>query len=117
MPDSCGEVLAGSVEPQSVPSTMVSIMDQSLRSKASMDGPAKHCQTLVIKEGSTSKEAAEAGDITRPSKLMATVGRPMPVMPLTMPAIRKMALSRRRKERDSCMPVLKRGRQVHTLWI
>ena len=96
---------------------MVSIMDQSLRSKASMDGPAKHCQTLVMKEGSTSKAAAEAGDITRPSKLMATVGSPMPVMPLTMPATRKVTPIRRRKESDSCMPVLKRGRQAYTMWI
>jgi hypothetical protein len=41
---------------------------------------------LVASEGTTSSIAACAGAIQSPSRLIATVGRPMPVMPFTLPA-------------------------------
>jgi hypothetical protein len=44
---------------------------------------------LVTNDGTTSNAAASEGAMTRPSKPMATVGKPRPITPLTKPAIRK----------------------------
>jgi hypothetical protein len=61
------------------------------RSAAPNAGPASICQTLVASEGTTRSAAACTGGITSPSTLIATVGRPMPITPFTVPASRKAA--------------------------
>jgi hypothetical protein len=78
-----------------VPMWMPNSIGQSRRSSVIKLGPAASCQTLVTNDGTTSNAAASAGGMTRPSKPMATVGRPRPMTPLTKPAIRNaMRLSR-----------------------
>ncbi|MNE49967.1 hypothetical protein D3C80_1445230 [compost metagenome] len=49
------------------------------------------CHRLVRVEGTISNAAACAGDIARPSRPMAMVGRPRPITPFTAPASRKVS--------------------------
>jgi hypothetical protein len=75
--------------PKAVPMHTAIIIRPSRRATAHLAGPAANCQTLVTNEGITSNAAACTGAITRPNAPMATVGKPMPTMPLTYPAERK----------------------------
>jgi hypothetical protein len=54
-------------------------------------GPATNCHTLVMSDGSTNIAAASTGAMTKPKNPMATVGKPMPNTPLTIPAAIKIA--------------------------
>ncbi|MNL40878.1 hypothetical protein D3C87_1632560 [compost metagenome] len=76
---------------RSVPAAMAIIIGQSRATIALKSGPASNCQILVMKEGRMSSPAATTGGMKRPSTPMATVGSPMPVTPLTMPATVKVA--------------------------
>ncbi|MNC80236.1 hypothetical protein D3C75_1329650 [compost metagenome] len=66
--------------------TTASIIGHSRRRVRPSDGPDSNCQALVTKVGMNSIEAAATGDNAPPSSPIATVGRPMPVTPLTTPA-------------------------------
>jgi hypothetical protein len=54
-------------------------------------GAANNCHTFVTKDGMMSNDAAASGDSRLPSIPIATVGRPMPVTPLTAPAAKNVA--------------------------
>ena len=69
-----------------VPATMPAIISHRRLTSARTLGPANSCQTFVTNDGNSSIAAACAGSISVPSTPMATVGRPMPVTPLTKPA-------------------------------
>ena len=56
------------------------------RSSAGKAPPAANCQILVTSDGTTRIAAACAGVIIKPSRPIATVGRPRPIAPLTKPA-------------------------------
>ena len=81
---------ASQAEASSVPATTASCIGHSRRSSAPSCPPLTSCSTLVTSEGSSSKAAAQAGDISAPSTPMATVGRPMPVTPFTQPATKNV---------------------------
>jgi hypothetical protein len=51
--------------------------------------PTTACQILVTSDDTTGIAAAWIGVISRPSKPIDTVGKPMPITPLTKPAGRK----------------------------
>lgn len=97
-PDHNGLTRTSSAEPATVPTTIPTIIGHSRPSRRVVAGPASSCQTFVTKEVITSVAAASAGGITVPSNPMATVGRPMPVMPLTKPAPRKVKVSSQRRK-------------------
>src|ERR1700712_931469 len=75
---------------KSVPATMPAIIGQKRLANASTLGPAKSCHTFVTRDGKINSDAACAGSISVPSTPIATVGRPMPVTPLTVPATKKV---------------------------
>ncbi|CUX38890.1 hypothetical protein AGR7C_Cc70088 [Agrobacterium deltaense Zutra 3/1] len=77
--------------PMRVPAAMAIIISHSRATMALKSGPASNCQILVTKDGRMSRPAARTGGMKRPSTPMATVGSPMPVTPLTMPATMKVA--------------------------
>ncbi|MNE69538.1 hypothetical protein D3C80_1652680 [compost metagenome] len=77
--------------PRSVPAAMAIIIGHNRATMALKSGPASNCQILVMKEGRMSRPAATTGGMKRPSTPMATVGSPMPVTPLTMPATMNVA--------------------------
>ncbi|MNP48815.1 hypothetical protein D3C76_1429580 [compost metagenome] len=58
---------------------------------------------MVTKEGITRSAAAAAGDITVPSRPIATDGSPMPATPFTTPAARKMPVNSRTYKTESCI--------------
>ena len=82
--------LASSRAPAIVPAMIPAIISHSRRRIDAKLGPENSCQTLVMKEGTISSEAAATGGMTVPSRPMASVGRPIPAMPLTIPASRKV---------------------------
>src|ERR1700712_3087119 len=75
---------------KSVPATMPAIIGQKRLANAITLGPAKSCHTFVTRDGKINSDAACAGSISVPSTPIATVGRPMPVTPLTVPATKKV---------------------------
>lgn len=61
---------------------------------------------MVTKDGTISRLTAAKGEISAPSTPIATVGNPMPVTPLTMPAAKKVAAAASRMGVDrSVMPL------------
>ncbi|MNJ60731.1 hypothetical protein D3C77_564860 [compost metagenome] len=87
--------------PSKVPMKIISCIGQSLRSNARKWPPAASCQRLVTVDGTISSAAACAGDIASPSNPMATVGRPRPITPLTVPASTKVSTT----SSDSAGPI------------
>src|ERR1700693_1437747 len=81
--------LVRSHDPATVPTTIPSNTSHSLDTRATKLGPVNNCQMLVTNDGTISSEAAVTGGMTAPRTPMATVGRPIPVTPLTMPAKKK----------------------------
>ena len=77
---------ANSEAPAIVPTRMASIIGQRRRVTAPTPGPAASCQILVTSDGTISRPAAASGEISPPNIPIATVGKPMPVTPLTKPA-------------------------------
>jgi hypothetical protein len=59
------------------------------RTSSNIPPPTAACQILVISDGTTGIAAAWIGLISSPSKPIDTVGKPMPITPLTKPASRK----------------------------
>jgi hypothetical protein len=59
---------------------------------------------LVSSDGTTTRAAALAGSISNPSKPIATVGRPIPVTPLTRPASTKVSAMARTCDAVACIP-------------
>ncbi|SNB77420.1 hypothetical protein SAMN07250955_11677 [Arboricoccus pini] len=57
------------------------------------------CQRLVTSEGNSRSVAAALGATRLPRMAIATVGKPMPVTPLTMPATTKVTETSNDKER------------------
>jgi hypothetical protein len=72
---------------------MAVIIGQNRRRSGPKPGPANNCQTLVTKDGAMRRLAAVSGEVKTPNTPMATVGSPMPVTPLTMPAAKKVAVT------------------------
>src|SRR5690606_25123594 len=73
------------------------------RNNRAVAGPDTSCQTLVTNDGITRIAAAATGGITVPSNPIATVGKPIPVTPLTIPATRNVNVNERKKIKDSCI--------------
>ncbi|MNC54055.1 hypothetical protein D3C75_1035140 [compost metagenome] len=69
---------------------IIASIGHSRRNKAGRCPPAANCQRLVRVEGTINRAAACAGDIARPSRPMAMVGKPRPITPFTAPASRKV---------------------------
>jgi len=76
--------------PAAVPAHTATIIVEKRLSSATKLGPAANCHTFVTSEGTTSSAAAWTGGMTRASRPIATVGKPIPMTPLTMPASRKV---------------------------
>lgn len=93
--DQEGLMLINSAAPPIVPSIINSIINQSLLRITIKEGPENNCQTLVTNEGITSKAAAAGNGIKVLSKPIATVGKPIPVIPLTKPAAIKIEIKKR----------------------
>ncbi|MNN79806.1 hypothetical protein D3C81_1964820 [compost metagenome] len=70
---------------------IASIIGHNRLTSAAEFGPAIICQTLVVKDGTSSRLAAASGEMRLPSTPIASVGKPMPVMPLTIPAAKNVA--------------------------
>ncbi|MOA30618.1 hypothetical protein D3C78_1517210 [compost metagenome] len=64
--------------------------------------PNASCQTLVKVAGMINNAAACDGAIARPSKPMATVGRPRPITPLIRPASMNVTMTSRDRARPRC---------------
>jgi hypothetical protein len=73
-------------DPVIVPTMMPSIISHNRDASAIKLGPENNCQTLVTKEGAIRSVAAPRGGMIAPRTPIATVGSPIPVTPLTMPA-------------------------------
>ncbi|KAG1373841.1 hypothetical protein G6F59_018462 [Rhizopus arrhizus] len=86
MRDQVRSTRTNSAAEPSVTTTTASIIGHSRRTMRPSDGPDASCHALVTKVGMNSIDAAATGDSAPPSRPMATVGRPIPVTPLTMPA-------------------------------
>ena len=71
-----------------VPMQMPASIGHSRRTSARNSPAAASCQILVTSDGTTRIAAACDGVIMRPSRPIATVGRPSPITPLTKPASR-----------------------------
>jgi hypothetical protein len=76
--------------PAIVPNTIPSIINQSRDISATKLGPVTNCQTFVTKEGRSSREAAVTGGMKALRTPIETVGKPIPVTPLTIPARTKV---------------------------
>lgn len=74
--------------PAPVPTQIPAIIGHRRCHNGYTGDPDSSCQTFVKSEGTISKAAACTGVITRLSSATATVGSPMPVTPLTIPASR-----------------------------
>ena len=88
-------MLINSAAPPMVPSIINNIINQSLLRIPIKEGPENNCQTFVTNEGITSKAAATGNGSKILSKPIATVGRPIPVMPLTKPAAINIKIKKR----------------------
>lgn len=88
------------VDPAIVPITTAIIIGQSLLINETKLGPAINCQTFVTKEGMSKSAAAAIGDMIAPRTPMATVGNPMPVTPLTIPAKKNVTVTEMINHRD-----------------
>src|SRR6218665_397946 len=86
-----GSRLAKPTGAQTVPARMPSSSVHRRRRQAPSVASGSICQRLVSSEGSSSSTAPWAGGMNRPSRPMATVGRPRPTTPLTRPASAKVA--------------------------
>ena len=107
--DQSGLILDSSIVDNAVANAMAVIIGQKRRITRCSEGPVNSCQRLVTSEGMMRIAAAVTGDMKLPSKPMATVGKPIPVTPLTRPADRKMAVNAKANERGSFMPLLNRS--------
>ncbi len=79
--------------PTSVPMKIMLSIGHSRFSKGRRLPPAASCQTLVNVDGMISNAAACAGSMASPSNPIATVGKPRPITPLTVPASRKVPIT------------------------
>ncbi len=59
---------------------------QSRAANPRKSGPASNCHIFVTNDGTISRDAAATGGMIEPSMAMETVGNPIPITPLTMPA-------------------------------
>ncbi|MNT05421.1 hypothetical protein D3C72_1400400 [compost metagenome] len=73
-----------------VPMATQTIIGHNLRQSARTSGPVNNCQKLVTSDGTSNSAAACAGDISRLSNPIDTVGSPRPITPFTVPASIKM---------------------------
>ncbi|MNN60113.1 hypothetical protein D3C81_1752750 [compost metagenome] len=85
--------------PAPVPMKIASNIGHSRLINPAKCPPNASCQTLVSVAGMISSAAACDGAIARPSRPMATVGRPRPITPLTMPASTKVPITNRERAR------------------
>jgi hypothetical protein len=88
-----------------VPTMIISIIDHILRTIAPMLCPARSCQTLVTNDGTIRSAAAATGDRSAPRTPIATVGSPMPVTPLTIPAAKKVTATAAKVDVDHSIVV------------